>query len=84
MVGYCFGQGESSRNIGLFIFVKHGLLDNCYLLKFKALQGAGLGSNAIVSYAPFIFAVATRFSNLFCSWVPATKGATKEFYSACL
>jgi len=35
-----------------------GFLIIAIFLSSKALQGAGLGSNAIVSYAPFIFAVA--------------------------
>jgi len=45
-----------------------GFLIIAIFLSSKALQGAGLGSNAIVSYAPFIFAVAYALSNLFCSW----------------
>jgi len=61
-----------------------GFLIIAIFLSSKALQGAGLGSNAIVSYAHLFLPLPTRFSNLFCSWVPATKGATKEFYSACL
>jgi len=34
------GKENLRENIGLFIFVKHGLLDNCYLLKFKSSSGS--------------------------------------------